>query len=414
MQLASQRGLPHTVASQSRGRPSLVAHPRLSMAASAGAAAASGRVFNFSAGPAVLPVEVLETAQRDTLNFGGSGMSVMEMSHRSKAFDGIIQAAEADLRALLSIPDNYKVLFVQGGASTQFAAIPLNFTQEGARPGLGAPLLLLRRRARRLRLLAAGGLRQQQHMRVVQLAPPHQHSQPPPARACAARVLARVSLPLYARALSRCRARLLPRPRPHAGDTVDYIVTGAWSKKAYEEAAKFGLNVNLVAKGDNKSVPPRDSWKLSPGAKYVHYCDNETIGGEAGSSPRPVLRRCVACVACVAAGACACCCVCCWALCGPRAQVQQRPAADSTAERDAPHAAGQPSLQQRLLAAPAAAALAPATHARAALLRPAPPAGRAHPQASSSAARRTWATCRSLQTCRPTSCPSRWMCQSMA
>jgi phosphoserine aminotransferase len=61
---------------------------------------------------------------------------------------------------------------------------------------------------------------------------------------------------------------------------VDYVVTGAWSKKAYEEASKFGLNVNLVAKGDNKSVPARDSWKLSPDAKYVHYCDNETIGGE--------------------------------------------------------------------------------------------------------------------------------------
>jgi hypothetical protein len=65
-----------------------------------------------------------------------------------------------------------------------------------------------------------------------------------------------------------------------AGDTVDYIVTGAWSKKACEEAGKFGLNVNVVAKGDNKSVPARDSWKLSPDAKYVHYCDNETIGGE--------------------------------------------------------------------------------------------------------------------------------------
>ena len=89
------------------------------------------QVFNFSAGPAILPLEVLEQAQSECLNFNGSGMSVMEMSHRSKAFDGIIKAAEADLRQLLSIPDNYKVLFVQGGASTQFAAIPLNFTQEG-------------------------------------------------------------------------------------------------------------------------------------------------------------------------------------------------------------------------------------------------------------------------------------------
>jgi len=90
------------------------------------------QVYNFSAGPAILPLEVLEQAQRDCLNYSGSGMSVMEMSHRSKAFDGIIKAAEADLRQLLNIPDNYKVLFVQGGASTQFAAIPLNFTQEGA------------------------------------------------------------------------------------------------------------------------------------------------------------------------------------------------------------------------------------------------------------------------------------------
>jgi phosphoserine aminotransferase len=89
------------------------------------------QVYNFSAGPAILPLEVLEQAQSECLNFNGSGMSVMEMSHRSKAFDGIIKAAEADLRQLLSIPDNYKVLFVQGGASTQFAAIPLNFTQDG-------------------------------------------------------------------------------------------------------------------------------------------------------------------------------------------------------------------------------------------------------------------------------------------
>jgi hypothetical protein len=72
-----------------------------------------GRVYNFSAGPAILPLEVLEQAQRDCLNFNGSGMSVMEMSHRSKAFDGIIKGAEADLRQLLSIPDNYKVLFVR-------------------------------------------------------------------------------------------------------------------------------------------------------------------------------------------------------------------------------------------------------------------------------------------------------------
>ncbi|GBF98148.1 phosphoserine aminotransferase [Raphidocelis subcapitata] len=154
---------------------------------------ATNRVFNFAAGPACLPLEVLEQAQADLVSYQGSGMSVMEMSHRSKEFEGIIKSAEADLRKLLDIPDNYKVLFVQGGASTQFAAIPFNFT---------AP-----------------------------------------------------------------------------GDAADYVVTGAWSKKAYEEALKLGLKANLAAKGDNKSIPPRDSWKLTPGAKYVHYCDNETIGG---------------------------------------------------------------------------------------------------------------------------------------
>ncbi|KAI7844356.1 hypothetical protein COHA_002154 [Chlorella ohadii] len=151
-----------------------------------------GRVFNFSAGPAVLPVEVLEQAQADLLNWRGSGMSVMEMSHRGKEFQSIIDAAEADLRALLSIPDNYHVLFMQGGASTQFSAIPLNLAGEG--------------------------------------------------------------------------------------DTVDYIVTGSWSKKAASEAKKY-CKVNVAATGDNKSIPARDSWNLSADAKYVHYCDNETIQG---------------------------------------------------------------------------------------------------------------------------------------
>jgi hypothetical protein len=153
---------------------------------------ATNRVFNFAAGPACLPLEVLKEAQADMLSYKGSGMSVMEMSHRSKEFDGIITTAEADLRKLLSIPDNYKVVFLQGGASTQFASLVYNFTVPG--------------------------------------------------------------------------------------DAVDYVVTGAWSKKAFEEANKLGLKANLVAKGDNKSIPDRDSWKLSPDAKFVHYCDNETIG----------------------------------------------------------------------------------------------------------------------------------------
>lgn len=84
------------------------------------------RVYNFSAGPAVLPEEVLKEAQAEMLDYKDTGMSVMEMSHRSKAFDQIIQEAEKDLRDLMHIPDNYKVLFLQGGASLQFAMIPMN------------------------------------------------------------------------------------------------------------------------------------------------------------------------------------------------------------------------------------------------------------------------------------------------
>ena len=85
-----------------------------------------GRVYNFSAGPAVLPEEVLREAAAEMLDYNGTGMSVMEMSHRSKAFEGIIETAEQDLRDLMKIPDNYKVLFLQGGAHQQFAAVPLN------------------------------------------------------------------------------------------------------------------------------------------------------------------------------------------------------------------------------------------------------------------------------------------------
>ena len=85
------------------------------------------RVYNFSAGPSMLPEEVLKKAAAEMLDYEGSGQSVMEMSHRSKVFDSIIKGAEALLRELMNIPDNYKVLFLQGGASTQFAAIPLNF-----------------------------------------------------------------------------------------------------------------------------------------------------------------------------------------------------------------------------------------------------------------------------------------------
>ncbi|HEX3254108.1 MAG TPA: 3-phosphoserine/phosphohydroxythreonine transaminase [Pyrinomonadaceae bacterium] len=85
------------------------------------------RIFNFSAGPAVLPVPVLEEAQRDMLSLPGVGMSVMEISHRSKTFDEIIGGAEAGLRELLKVPDNYRILFLQGGASLQFSMVPMNF-----------------------------------------------------------------------------------------------------------------------------------------------------------------------------------------------------------------------------------------------------------------------------------------------
>ena len=88
------------------------------------------RVYNFSAGPSQLPLEVLERAQREMLCYGESGMSVMEMSHRSPEFEEILHSAEAALRALMDIPQNYKVLFLQGGASTQFAAVPLNLLSD--------------------------------------------------------------------------------------------------------------------------------------------------------------------------------------------------------------------------------------------------------------------------------------------
>ena len=89
------------------------------------------RVYNFSAGPATMPVEVLEEIRDEMMNYRGSGMCVMEMSHRSKVYQQIIDEAEADLRTLMNIPDNYKVLFIQGGATLQFAAIPLNLCKNG-------------------------------------------------------------------------------------------------------------------------------------------------------------------------------------------------------------------------------------------------------------------------------------------
>ena len=89
-----------------------------------------GKIYNFAAGPAILPKEVLATAANEMLDYHGTGMSVMEMSHRSSTYDAIIVEAETLLRELLEVPDNYKVLFLQGGASTQFAMVPLNLMKE--------------------------------------------------------------------------------------------------------------------------------------------------------------------------------------------------------------------------------------------------------------------------------------------
>lgn len=153
------------------------------------------RSVNFSAGPAALPEEVLKHAQAEMLDYAGTGMSVMEMSHRSKEFVDIAAQAEADFRELLSVNDDYHVLFLQGGATAQFAAIPLNLTQ--------------------------------------------------------------------------------------AGDTVDYLDTGSWSKKAIKEAGKY-CQVQVVASSANENymtIPPVDTWQRSDNARYLHICSNETIGG---------------------------------------------------------------------------------------------------------------------------------------
>jgi len=152
------------------------------------------RVFNFSAGPAALPAEVLEQLRDEMLDWRGQGMSVMEMSHRGKAFVGIAEQAEADLRELMAVPSGYKVLFLQGGATAQFAAIPFNLTR--------------------------------------------------------------------------------------ADSVADYVNTGAWSKKAIAEAKRYcKVNVAADAGGKYASVPEVGSWALTPGAAYVHYTPNETIGG---------------------------------------------------------------------------------------------------------------------------------------
>jgi len=151
-------------------------------------------VYNFSAGPAVLPEEVLREAAAEMSDYKGSGMSVMEMSHRSQVFEDIINNAEKDLRELLEIPDNYKVLFLQGGASQQFAMIPMNLMKN---------------------------------------------------------------------------------------KVADYIVTGQWSKKAYQEAQKYG-KANKIASSEDKTfsyIPDCSDLPISEDADYVYICENNTIYG---------------------------------------------------------------------------------------------------------------------------------------
>jgi len=153
------------------------------------------RVYNFSAGPAAIPDAVLERIREDIPDWNSTGMSIMEVSHRSKEFVAVASKAEQDLRDLLAIPDNYSVLFPQGGATLQFAMVPLNLSSEG--------------------------------------------------------------------------------------ETVDYVHTGSWSKKAIAEAGRY-CNVNIVADSADKNftyVPPEAGWQRSEDAAYLHYCANETIGG---------------------------------------------------------------------------------------------------------------------------------------
>ncbi len=153
------------------------------------------RCFNFSAGPAMLPTEVLQQAQAEMSDYNSSGMSVMEMSHRGKIFMDIAARAEADLRELLNINDDYSVLFMQGGASAQFAMIPMNLLGDKTQ--------------------------------------------------------------------------------------VDYVNTGAWSKKAIAEAKRYAdVNIAASSEAENFSnIPDYSSWSLNKDAAYFHYTPNETIGG---------------------------------------------------------------------------------------------------------------------------------------
>jgi len=154
------------------------------------------KVFNFSAGPGMLPEEVLLQMQAEMLDWNGTGMSIMELGHRGPEFHGVAEQAEADLRELMSIPENYHVFFLPGGASAQFAMVPLNL--------------------------------------------------------------------------------LSPKK------TADYVDTGIWSKKAIDEARRYGT-VNIAAHTEQRNnklyIPQQPDWQLTPQAAYLHYTPNETIDG---------------------------------------------------------------------------------------------------------------------------------------
>lgn len=152
------------------------------------------RVFNFSAGPAVLPEKVLKEVADEMMDYRGIGMSVMEMSHRSKSFENIIKEAENDIRELMNIPNNYKVLFLQGGAHLQFSMIPMNLMKN---------------------------------------------------------------------------------------KVADYIITGQWAKKAFEEASIYG-KANAIASSEDRIfsyIPDCSNLDISPDADYVYICENNTIYG---------------------------------------------------------------------------------------------------------------------------------------
>ncbi|MEN8260017.1 MAG: 3-phosphoserine/phosphohydroxythreonine transaminase [Pseudomonadota bacterium] len=180
------------------------------------------RVYNFGAGPSTLPLAVLERAREELTDWRGTGMSVMEISHRDKAFISVAEQAEADLREIMAIPRNYKVLFVQGGATSQFAMVPMN-------------LLRGKRRA-------------------------------------------------------------------------NYVLTGAWSKRAIGEARLFCEAAIAAAPEDDNftTIPRREDWEVDPDAAYLHYTSNETIDGvefqdvpDAGALPlvadmsSNILSRCI-------------------------------------------------------------------------------------------------------------------------